>query len=128
MPEEFPSAMFWEDSFGIQYKNTDPFTARILAESYPEGMFVVQNPPSKPLTIDEMDQIYELPYMRGCHPSYEDMGGVPAISEVKFSLVSNRGCFGGCSFCALTFHQGRIVQVRMVQLAGDAELSPGGAA
>ncbi|MCX4350822.1 MAG: YgiQ family radical SAM protein [Lachnospiraceae bacterium] len=102
----------YADSFGIQYKNTDPFTARILAESYSEGMFVVQNPPSKPLTIDEMDQVYELPYMRGCHPSYEDMGGVPAISEVKFSLVSNRGCFGGCSFCALTFHQGRIVQVR----------------
>lgn len=102
----------YADSFGIQYKNTDPFTARILAEAYSDGMFVVQNPPQKPLTVDEMDQVYDLPYMRTYHPSYKEMGGVPAISEVKFSLVSNRGCFGGCSFCALTFHQGRIVQVR----------------
>lgn len=102
----------YADSFGIQYKNTDPFTARILAEAYSDGMFVVQNPPQKPLTVDEMDQVYDLPYMRTYHPAYKEMGGVPAISEVKFSLVSNRGCFGGCSFCALTFHQGRIVQVR----------------
>ncbi len=102
----------YAESFGIQYKNTDPFTARILAEAYPDGTFVVQNPPQKPLTMSEMDQVYELHYMRTYHPSYEEMGGVPAIAEVKFSLVSNRGCFGGCSFCALTFHQGRIVQVR----------------
>ena len=68
---------------------------------------MVQNPPSKPLTIEEMDDVYALPYMRTYHPSYEKAGGVPAISEVKFSLVSNRGCFGGCSFCALTFHQGQ---------------------
>lgn len=102
----------YADSFGIQYKNTDPFTAGILAEAYPDGTFVVQNPPQKPLTTDEMDQVYGLPYMRTFHPSYEEMGGVPAISEVKFSLVSSRGCFGGCSFCALTFHQGRIVQAR----------------
>ena len=66
----------------------------------------------QPLTIEEMDDVYALPYMRTYHPSYEKAGGVPAISEVKFSLVSNRGCFGGCSFCALTFHQGRIIQVR----------------
>lgn len=102
----------YAESFGMQYKNTDPFTARILAEMYPDGMVVVQNPPQKPLTVSEMDQVYELPYMRTYHPSYHELGGVPAISEVKFSLVSNRGCFGGCSFCALTFHQGRIVQVR----------------
>ena len=108
--KEFPFK--YAESFGIQYKNTDPFTARVLAEPYPGGTYVVQNPPQKPLSMEEMDDIYGLPYMRTYHPSYEEMGGVPAISEIKFSLISNRGCFGGCSFCALTFHQGRIVQVR----------------
>ena len=108
--KEFP--VKYAESFGIQYKNTDPFTARVLAEPYPGGTYVVQNPPQKPLSMEEMDDIYGLPYMRTYHPSYEEMGGVPAISEIKFSLISNRGCFGGCSFCALTFHQGRIVQVR----------------
>ena len=68
---------------------------------------MVQNPPSRPLTRQEMDDVYGYPYMRTYHPSYEKAGGVPAISEVKFSLISSRGCFGGCSFCALTFHQGR---------------------
>lgn len=102
----------YAESFGIQYQNTDPFSARILAEQYPSGVYVVQNPPQKPLTMEEMDDIYALPYMRTYHPSYEAAGGVPAIAEIKFSLISNRGCFGGCSFCALTFHQGRIVQVR----------------
>lgn len=99
-------------SFGIQYQNTDAFTAMTLAEPYPNGIYVVQNPPQKPLTTQEMDDVYSLPYMRTYHPAYEAKGGIPAISEVKFSLISNRGCFGGCSFCALTFHQGRIVQVR----------------
>lgn len=99
-------------SFYVQYQNTDPFSGKRLAESYDYKTFVVQNPPSKPLTIEEMDDVYALPYMRTYHLSYEKAGGVPAISEVKFSLVSNRGCFGGCSFCALTFHQGRIIQVR----------------
>ena len=99
-------------SFYVQYQNTDPFSGKRLAESYDYKTFVVQNPPSKPLTIEEMDDVYALPYMRTYHPSYEKAGGVSAISEVKFSLVSNRGCFGGCSFCALTFHQGRIIQVR----------------
>lgn len=99
-------------SFYVQYQNTDPFSGKRLAESYDYKTFVVQNPPSKPLTIEEMDDVYALPYMRTYHPSYEKAGGVPAISEVKFSLVSNRGCFGGCSFCGLTFHQGRIIQVR----------------
>ena len=108
--KEFP--IKYAESFGIQYKNTAPFTARVLAEPYPGGTYVVQNPPQKPLSMEEMDDIYGLPYMRTYHPSYEEMGGVPAISEIKFSLISNRGCFGGCSFCALTFHQGRIVQVR----------------
>ncbi len=99
-------------SFQIQYDNTDPFTGKILVEAYPNGTYVVQNTPSEPLTMEEMDRIYSLPYMRTYHPSYESAGGVPAIDEIKFSLISNRGCFGGCSFCALTFHQGRTVQVR----------------
>ena len=75
-------------------------------------MFIVQNPPQEPLTQEEMDAVYELPYMRTYHPSYEENGGVPAINEIKFSLTSNRGCFGGCNFCALTFHQGRTIQTR----------------
>ncbi len=99
-------------SFHIQYQNTDPFNGSILAEGYPNGIYVVQNTPSKPLSMQEMDDIYALPYMRTYHPSYESKGGVPAIAEIKFSLISNRGCFGGCNFCALTFHQGRTVQVR----------------
>lgn len=99
-------------SFYTQYLNTDAFTAKKLVEPYPNGIYVVQNIPQKPLTQSEMDRVYSLPYMRNYHPVYEKEGGVPAISEVKFSLVSNRGCFGGCSFCALTFHQGRIIQTR----------------
>lgn len=99
-------------SFYTQYCNTDPFIGKRLVEPYSEREFVVQNPPQKPLTTEEMDAVYDLPYVGTYHPSYEKLGGVPAIQEVKFSLVSNRGCFGGCSFCALTFHQGRIVQTR----------------
>lgn len=99
-------------SFYIQYCNTDPFSGKRLAEPYDGQLYVVQNPPAKPLSQDEMDSVYALPYMRTYHPSYEALGGVPAIAEVRFSLVSNRGCFGGCSFCALTFHQGRIIQTR----------------
>ena len=101
----------YAESFKIQYGNCDPFTAKRLAE--PCGkLFVVQNPPQKPLTTEEMDGVYALPYCRAWHPSYAKRGGVPAIEEVKFSLVSCRGCFGACSFCALTFHQGRIIQTR----------------
>lgn len=99
-------------SFLMQYNNTDPFTAKVLCEKYKDTLYVVQNPPAKPLTTMEMDDIYSYNYMRDYHPSYKNLGGVPAINEIKFSLTSNRGCFGGCSFCALTFHQGRIVQVR----------------
>ena len=98
-------------SFYTQYCNTDPFSGKRLFEPY-GSTYVVQNPPAKPLSQEEMDEVYALPYMRNYHPSYEEAGGVPAISEIKFSLVSNRGCFGGCSFCALTFHQGRIIQTR----------------
>ena len=99
-------------SFYIQYRNTDPFSGKKLYETYGENLFVVQNPAAKPLSQSEMDAVYRLPYMRAYHPSYEEKGGVPAISEIKFSLVSSRGCYGGCSFCALTFHQGRIIQAR----------------
>ena len=99
-------------SFYRQYCNTDPFSAKRLVEPYGQKMFVVQNPPAKPLSQTEMDRIYALPYQRTWHPVYDKDGGIPAIEEVKFSLVSNRGCFGGCSFCALTFHQGRIIQTR----------------
>lgn len=99
-------------SFYTQYCNTDPFAGRRLVEPYSDHCFIVQNPPSRPLSQTEMDDVYSYPYMRTYHPSYEAAGGVPAIQEVKFSLVSNRGCFGGCSFCALTFHQGRILQTR----------------
>ncbi len=99
-------------SFYTQYINTDAFNGRRLAEPYSDHLYVVQNPPSKPLSTVEMDDVYALPYARTYHPSYEEKGGVPAVSEIRFSLISSRGCFGGCSFCALTFHQGRIVQVR----------------
>ncbi len=102
----------YAESFLLQYQNTDPFTSSVLLEPYPGGVYVVQNPPQKPLTTVEMDDIYALPYKGTYHPSYEKDGGVPAIREVQFSLVSSRGCFGGCSFCALTFHQGRIIQAR----------------
>ena len=99
-------------SFYTQYINTDPFSGKRLVEKYKENEYVVQNPPSKPLTQAEMDRVYSLPYMRDYHPSYKEAGGIPAIEEVKFSLTSNRGCFGGCNYCALTFHQGRILQTR----------------
>lgn len=102
----------YAESFYTQYINTDPFSGQRMVESYGEHLYVVQNPAAKPLTTGEMDRVYGLNYMRTYHPSYEAVGGVPAIEEVKFSLVSNRGCFGGCSFCALTFHQGRIIQTR----------------
>lgn len=100
------------ESFYKQYQNTDPYTGRCLIEKYREKEYIVQNPPALPLTSLEMDRIYDLPYQNQCHPSYLPFGGVPAINELRFSLVSNRGCFGGCSFCALTFHQGRILQTR----------------
>ena len=99
-------------SFLTQYENTDPFVGKRLVEPYGTHCYIVQNPAAKPLSQTEMDDIYNLPYMRTWHPMYDKKGGIPALVEVKFSLVSNRGCFGGCSFCALTFHQGRIVQTR----------------
>ena len=102
----------YADSFAIQYRNTDPFTAKPLAESYGNRGYVIQNPPSQPLTQMEMDDVYDLPYTGQYHPMYQKEGGIPALKEIKFSLTSNRGCFGSCNFCALTFHQGRILQTR----------------
>ena len=102
----------YADSFAIQYRNTDPFTAKPLAESYGNRGYVIQNPPAQPLTQTEMDDVYDLPYTGQYHPMYQKEGGIPALKEIKFSLTSNRGCFGSCNFCALTFHQGRILQTR----------------
>ena len=107
------SRELYAKSFYRQYLNTDPFTAKTLVEPYTaDNLYVVQNPPQMPLSTQEMDAVYALPYARTYHPDYEPLGGIPAIEEVKFSLASCRGCFGACSFCALTFHQGRIIQVR----------------
>ncbi len=102
----------YAESFSIQYQNTDPYSGKRLAEKYSEHLYVVQNPAAKPLTQEEMDAVYDLPFMRAVHPSCLAKGEVPALFEVKYSLVSSRGCFGACSFCALTFHQGRIIQAR----------------
>lgn len=103
--------MKYAAGFMEQYKNTDSVTAKILVEPY-KDCYVVQNRPSEPLTQEEFDYSYDLPYMRTYHPMYEKQGGIPAISEVKFSIISNRGCFGSCNFCALAFHQGRVIQAR----------------
>ncbi len=112
----------YAESFRIQYGNTDPFTASVMSEEYPHGVCVVQNPPAYPLTSLEMDDVYSYKYMYTYHPSYEKEGGVSAVNEVKFSITSNRGCFGGCSFCALTFHQGRIIQARSHEsILGEAK-------
>ena len=102
----------YANSFRIQHENTDAITAKVLVEDYGNRGYVVANPPALPLTTQEMDDVYDLPYMRAWHPSYDKAGGIPAFSEVKYSITNNRGCFGGCNFCALTFHQGRTVQVR----------------
>lgn len=99
-------------SFAIQQKNADPIRGKRMAEQYSEHLFIVQNPPAKPLSEEEMDAVYDLPFQRAVHPSCLAKGEVPAFSEIKFSLASCRGCFGACSFCALTFHQGRIIQAR----------------
>lgn len=101
----------YAESFGIQYRNTDPFSGKPLAEPY-ENFYIIQNPSSLPLTRDMMDSVYDLPYTRKAHPMYDRYGGIPATKEIAFSITSSRGCFGACSFCALTFHQGRIIQSR----------------
>ena len=99
-------------SFAVQFKNNDSISAVTLAEKYTDTVYVVQNPPQPPLEREELDDIYNLPFENEWHPMYDDMGGIPAFKEIKFSVVSSRGCFGGCSFCALTYHQGRQVRSR----------------
>ncbi len=105
---------YYAQAFAVQYKNQDSCYGKALVEYYGDKM-LVQNPPMPPLEQDELDEVYALPYMRNYHPSYEKMGGVPAITEVQFSLTHNRGCFGGCNFCALAFHQGRSVRSRSIE-------------
>ncbi len=110
-------------SFGMQYRQLNPFLSHSLVEEYPHGVYVIQNPPATPITTEEFDAVYELPYARAYHPSYEAAGGIPAIAEIKFSLASNRGCLGECAFCALNFHQGRIIQSRSDEsLIAEAKL------
>lgn len=103
--------MDFADAFRIQYDEQDPFYGRIVVQKHGDR-YLIQNTPALPLTQEEMDGVYNLPYTRKWHPKYDDKGGVPALSEVQFSLVSQRGCFGSCSFCAITNHQGRIIQNR----------------
>lgn len=98
-------------AFKIQYEEQDSIRGRVLVQGH-SNTYVVQNPPVMPLTRVELDRVYQLPYVRNYHPIYEKLGGVPAITEVKHSIISQRGCFGSCSFCALTFHQGRVIQSR----------------
>ncbi|HNR05143.1 MAG TPA: YgiQ family radical SAM protein [Bacillota bacterium] len=109
-------------AFMLQYREQDYHTGRVLIQPHGER-FLVQNPPAAPLTETELDDVYSLPFTRQYHPVYKNQGGIPALKEVKFSLTSQRGCFGGCSFCALNFHQGRIVQSRSHEsIIEEAEL------
>ena len=109
-------------AFAIQYKNNDAISGRAITEYYGDRM-LVQNPPMPPLEREELDRVYALPYMRAAHPMYDKDGGVPAISEVRFSITHNRGCFGGCNFCALAFHQGRSVRSRSIEsVVREAEI------
>ena len=104
----------YAEAFGVQYKNQDAISGKAIVEYY-DNKKLVQNPPMPPLEREELDAVYALPYMRDYHPSYEALGGVPAIAEVKFSITHNRGCFGACNFCALAFHQGRTVRSRSIE-------------
>ena len=95
----------------LQYLEQNPYRGKTVVQAHGDK-FLVQNPPQEPLSREELDRTYDLHYMKNYHPMYEKHGGIPAISEVKFSLASSRGCFGSCNFCALAFHQGRIVTSR----------------
>ncbi len=112
----------YANAFAVQYKNTDSISGKAIVESYGDKL-LVQNPPMPPLTREELDFVYSLPYARTYHPDYEPLGGVPAITEVRFSITHNRGCFGACNFCALAFHQGRAVRSRSEEsVLREAEL------
>lgn len=115
----------YAQAFKLQYDNQDPIRGKVLVQKH-GSTYVVQNTPAMPLSREELDEVYRLPFARTYHPSYEKMGGVPAIAEVKFSILSERGCFGSCSFCAIGFHQGRIVQSRSHEsILEEAELMAG---
>lgn len=101
----------YAEAFKIQYDEQDPIRGKTVVQKHTNG-YLVQNKPEMPLSREELDEVYSLPYTKEYHTIYKDLGGIPAIEEVKFSLVSSRGCFGSCAFCAITFHQGRIVQSR----------------
>lgn len=98
-------------AFMTQYREQNAFSGHILIQS-DDNRFIVQNLPMEPMSEKELDRVYALPYMRSWHPVYDKDGGVPAIHEVEFSITSHRGCFGGCSFCSIGFHQGRVIQPR----------------
>ncbi len=102
----------YAESFAVQFRNNDWISAKPLAEKYDGHTWVIQNPPQPPLETEELDDVYELPFENEEHPSYSASGGIPAFREVKFSIVNSRGCFGGCAFCAITYHQGRQVRAR----------------
>lgn len=105
----------------IQYEEQDPIRGRVLIQAH-GNRYIIQNPPMTPLSKNELDAVYALPYQREFHPIYGDKGGVPAIEEVQFSITASRGCFGSCSFCALAFHQGRIIQSRSkASIVNEAE-------
>lgn len=112
--EIIKSKKSYAESFYIQSQNIDAIAGKALIEPY-EHTYIVQNPPQPPLLQEELDRVYELPFVGTYHPIYEEAGGVPAIEEVKFSLTNNRGCYGNCNFCALAFHQGRVLQSRSVE-------------
>jgi len=99
-------------AFMAEYQEQDPVCGQTLCQQQDTQRYLVQNPPAMPLSREELDQVYDLPFTRRAHPSYDNLGGVPALQEVRFSLSATRGCFGSCNFCALTFHQGRIVTSR----------------
>ncbi len=99
----------YAEHFMVQKQNADPLTAKPLVEENDGDRWVIQNPPALPLSTKELDNLYELPFTRKAHPMYDAQGGIDALKEVSFSLISSRGCFGGCSFCAITGHQGRAV-------------------
>ncbi len=101
----------YAEGFMMQYREQDAASGRVVVQKHGDK-YLVQNPPSLPLSTSEMDSIYSLPFERTYHPDYDEEGGVPAVEEVEFSITSHRGCYGGCSFCALTFHQGRVIQPR----------------
>ena len=101
-------------AFKMQFDEQDPYYGKTVAQGH-GNRYIVQNSPALPLTQEEMDHVYSLPYTRKWHPMYDAAGGVPALAEVQFSITSHRGCFGSCSFCAITSHQGRIIQNRSHQ-------------